>query len=463
MRCLGVSRRIAAALLLGALALGVSGCDWVTLGYNSSRTGYNPAEFTIGTDNVATLHEAWSATVGPGPTDQSATWSPVVGPSIVVVGSNDGVLRAFDRNGSAGCAGSPKICQPLWTATVGGSPLTPSVVGGKVYVTASNTLYAFDAAGTQGCSGAPKTCRPLWTASPALDSPVVVNGVLYASTGSRIAAFDAAGVTGCSGAPKTCQPLWSSQPAGCAGIATECRFSAPSVSNGMLYAVWAGNFEFGQAYLQAFDAGGETGCSGTPKRCAPVWQVFVKGNKPAPAPTISDGRVFVLANFVDPISDGSPGAWLEAHDAATGALLWDSKFFGTFAYPPVVANGRLYVPAGHVRVFDPTAAQGCSPHGSAKRCFGLFDITNLELTGTASVANGVLYDGSIPSFFECPTPAAVRGYDISALTSACNQFGACPPLWTTPDLGGATSAVVVNDATVYVASADGKLHVYRLP
>jgi hypothetical protein len=464
MRCLGRSRRIVASLLLGALALVVSGCDWVTLGYNSSRTGYNPAEFTIGTGNASTLHEAWSAAIGPGPTDQSAaTWSPVVGPNAVFVGTKDGVLRAFDRNGNTGCGGSPKICQPLWTATIGGEPLTPSVVGGTVYVTASNTLYAFDAAGTRSCSGAPKTCRPLWTAAPALDSPVVANGVLYASTGPRIAAFDAAGITGCSGAPKRCQPLWSSEPAGCFGVATECRFSAPSVSDGRLYAVWAGNFEFGQAYLQAFDAAGATGCGGVPKRCAPRWQVFVKANKPAPPPTIFGGRVFVLANFVDSISGGAPGAWLEAHDASTGALLWDSEFFGSFAYPPVIANGRLYVPAGHVRVFDPTAAQGCQAHGSAKRCPGLFDIANEELAGTATVANGVLYDGSIPSFFEVATPAAVRGYDISALTSACSQFGTCTPLWTTSGIVGTTSAVVVNGATVYVASADGKLHVYRLP
>ena len=463
-RAVGRSRRLL-ALLVGALAITLAGCDWVTLGYSSARTGYNVAESTIAPGNASALREAWRATIGVGPSDQSAaTWSPVVGSNRVLVGSQDGVLRAFDKHGTTGCSGSPKICQPLWTAIVGGEPLTPSVVGGTVYVTANSTLYAFDVGGTANCSGVPKTCRPLWSASPAIDSPVVGNGVLYVSTGSTIAAFDAAGSTGCSGVPKTCQPLWSSQPAGCVGVGTECRFSAPSLANGKMYAIWAGNFELGQAYLQAFDAAGVTGCSGVPRRCSPLWQVFIRGNKPAPAPTISAGRVFVLANFVDVASGGQPGAWLAAHDANTGALVWDSQFFGTFAYPPVVANGRLYVSAGRVRVFDATGTQGCAPHGATRRCSGLFDIADFGIPGTAAVANGVLYDGSGPFSIEgTNTPAAVRAYDIATLTAVCGQFGACAPVWTTSALGGTTSAPVVSDGGVYVASAEGMLHAYRLP
>lgn len=456
--------RLPSALLLGALTLALAGCDWVTLGYGSARTGHNAVESTISAGNASTLQETWTATIGAGPSDQSAaTWSPVVGSNRVIVGSKDGVLRAFDKRGNTGCSGSPRICQPLWAATVGGEPLTPSVVGGIVYVTANNRVYAFDATGTANCSGVPKTCQPLWSASPAIDSPVVDGGVLYVSTGSRIAALDAGGAIGCSGTPKTCQPLWTTQPAGCVGIATECTISAPSLANGKMYAIWAGNFGFGQAYLQAFDAAGVNSCSGAPRQCAPLWQVFIRGNKPAPPPTISEGRVFVLANFISSTSGDQPGAWLAAHDADTGALIWDSEFFGRFAYPPVVASGRLYVPAGRVRVFDATGTQGCSPNGATRRCYGLFDIADYGIPATAAVANGVLYDGSASFSIEgTNTPARVRAYDITTLTSACGQFAACPPLWTTSGIQGTTSAPVVSDGAVFAASADGKLHAYRL-
>ena len=456
--------RYALALVLG-LALVGAGCTWTSLGFDATRTGFNPSETAISAANVSTLHEVWSATIGTGPTDQAAaTWSPVVGSSTVIVGTNDGVLRAFDKQGVTGCSGMPKVCQPLWRANVGGAPLTPTIVGTTVYVTAGGTLYAFDAAGATNCSGTPRTCQPLWKASPTLDSPVVDRGTVYVSTGTTVAAFDAAGATGCAGTPRTCQPLWSTTAAGCAGVGTECRYSAPSVGNGKLYAAWAGNAGLGQASLQAFDAAGVTGCTGVPKRCSPLWDVFIRGNKPTPPPTIADGRVFVIANFVDTLSGNTPGAWIEAHDAATGALQWDSQNFGNFAYPPVVANGRLYLPAAHVRVFDATGVQGCGPNGPPRHCSGLFTLTANEYDVTAGIANGVLYTGSAPFFIEGTNlPAAVHAFPIASLSPTCNQFDACPPAWSTPDLGSTTSAPVVVDGAVYVAAAAGTLHAYRLP
>lgn len=116
------------AVLAGALALTLAACDWVTLGYSSARTGYNSTESTVSAGNVSALQQTWSAAIGAGPSDQSAaTWSPVVGSNRVIVGTQDGVLRAFDKRGNAGCSGSPKICQPLWTAYVGGRPPTYAV------------------------------------------------------------------------------------------------------------------------------------------------------------------------------------------------------------------------------------------------------------------------------------------------------------------------------------------------
>ena len=456
--------RCAVALVVG-LALTGAGCSWGTLGFDASRSGFNPSETAISVANVATLHEAWTATVGSGPNDQSATaWSPVVGSNTVIVGTKDGVLRAFDALGTTGCTGSPKTCAPVWRASVPGAPLTPTIVGNTVYAAAGGALYAFDAAGSTNCSGTPKVCQPLWTAGPALDSPVVDQGVVYVSTGTAIAAFDAAGSTGCSGTPRACLPLWTSTPAGCADVGTQCRVSAPSLGAGKVYATWAGNAGFGQAALQAFDASGATGCSGTPRRCSPLWEVAIRGNRPTPSPTLSAGRVFVVANYVDSISSGPAGAWLEAHDAATGRQVWDAQLAGNYVYPPVVADGRLYLPAGHVRTFDATGSQGCFPNGSSRRCSGLFDVAVSAYMGTAAVANGVLYTGSAPFYIEGVTfPGAVRAFAIAGLNPTCGQFDACTAEWTTPDLGRTTSAPVVSNGAVYVVSASGTLHVYRLP
>jgi hypothetical protein len=81
-----------------------------------------------------------------------------------------------------------------------------------------------------------------------------------------------------------------------------------------------------------------------------------------------------------------------------------------------------------------------------------------------AVANGILYTGSMPFNIEGLTfPAAVRAFDTATLTTACGQFGACPPTWTSPDLGTTTSAPVVTDGRVYVATAAGSLRAYRLP
>jgi len=54
------------ALLCVGLALFLSGCrvDWATWGYGVERQGFNPAEDTIGTANVAQLRHLWSVELG---------------------------------------------------------------------------------------------------------------------------------------------------------------------------------------------------------------------------------------------------------------------------------------------------------------------------------------------------------------------------------------------------------------
>ena len=131
----------------------------------------------------------------------------------------------YDAAGMTGCSGSPKTCQPLWTAQ--GPTGTPSVADGVVVI--FRRLFDVPASttnGAAGCSGSPKTCMPLWTATVDQNSclgrcsfrgpPSIVGGRVYiqsffccsgGQSSGDLQQFDLAGQQGCSGIPKTCQPL----------------------------------------------------------------------------------------------------------------------------------------------------------------------------------------------------------------------------------------------------------------
>lgn len=151
--------------------------------------------------------------------------------------------------------------------------------------TAGWNLYAFDAAdGSTTCSGTPKICAPLWTATTGLvdDSPAVAGGVVYVGSnglGGKLYAFDAAGNTGCSGASKTCAPLWTAA----TGNAVE---SSPAVANGVVY---VGSDDHN---LYAFDAAGAMNCSGAPKACAPLWTATTGGPVHS-SPAVANGVIYV--------------------------------------------------------------------------------------------------------------------------------------------------------------------------
>ena len=108
----------------------------------------------------------------------------------VVYGSSEGLLLAFDAIGNTNCSGTPKTCSPLWFGNYGGNNTpfgdAPAVANGVVYVgTENDNLLAFDAAGNIGCSAPPSsTCNPLWTATTggslsASSSPAIANGIVY--------------------------------------------------------------------------------------------------------------------------------------------------------------------------------------------------------------------------------------------------------------------------------------------
>jgi outer membrane protein assembly factor BamB len=363
--------------------------DWSQFHFDAAHSGFNPYENVIGPSNVSGLKTAWTAAPGIG----SVGTSPAVAGGVVYVGSASTFkLYAFSAAGTTGCSGTPKTCQPLWTAATGGIALSsPAVAGGVVYFpSADGHFYAFSAAGTTGCSGTPKTCQPLWTAAIAsvgqgFSSPAVAGGVVYVNAATTLYAFSATGTTGCSGTPKVCTPLWTATGAG--GV------SPPAVAGGVVYA------GVGDGNLYAFSVADTTGCSGTPpnRTCTPLWIGNTSGGDIGAPPAVVGGVVYA--------GSGNTGK-LYAFSAAAGSThcsgtpktctpLWTAAGAGGVS-SPAVANGVVYNgAAGKVYGFSAGGTTGCSGTPPNRTCTPLWTAATGGNTTYSSpaVANGKVYEG----------------------------------------------------------------------
>jgi outer membrane protein assembly factor BamB len=433
--------------LLVVLVLVAAGCDWTMFGYGPAHTRSNPTEKTIGVGNAGLLTTAWTGT-----TFGEVESSPAVANGVVYVGANDGSLYAFDAAGSRGCSGTPATCAPLWTAATGGFVYSsvfssPAVANGVVYVGSNdNKLYAFDAAGSRGCSGTPKTCAPLWTGTTGgtvESSPAVANGIVYVgSADHKLYAFDAAGSTGCSGTPKTCAPLWSGTTGGTVG-------SSPAVANGVVY---VGSFEDGK--LNAFDAAGSTGCSGTPKTCTPLWTGATAGDVES-SPAVANGIVYVGSTDGRLYAFGAAGSTGCSGAPKTCAPLWTAipeESGGEILSSPAVANGIVYFGSTDhdLYAFDATGSNGCS--GTPKTCTVplWFADTGGSIFSSPSVANGVVYVGS--------GDGKLDAFDAAGSVGCLGMFpSSCAPLWSGITAGAIFSSPAVANGVLYVGSNDTSL------
>ena len=238
------------------------------------------------------------------------------------------------------------------------------------------------------------TLVELWagtTSGSIVSSAALAGGDVYVGADDSLVAFDAAGTTGCSGTPKSCAPLWTGTTAGTVT-------SSPAVANAVVY------IGSGDDNLYAFDATGATGCSGAPKTCAPLWS------------------------------------------GATG---------GAVSSSPTVVNGIVYVGSsdGALHAFDAAGTTGCS--GTPRVCAPLWTAaTGGPVTSSPAVANGVVYVGS--------ADGKVYALDAAGATGCSGSPKVCLPLWTATTGGGVTASPAVLDGQVYVGSADAKLHVFGL-
>ncbi len=294
----------------------------------------------------------WTAVLG-----GEAYSAPTVANGFVYVTSVNGFsqqLAVFDATGTNGCAGTPKVCTPLWTAAAtingmnGAARSAPAVADGRVYMTVSRaaaiddtsdpiSVAAYDADGQAGCTGTPKVCAPLWQSSALgnpVSSPSIDHGILYSFDDHELVALDATGTTNCGGTPKICTPLWTSDARGAYPLET----AGVAVSGGVVYAGTAGTTPGQPIGIAAFDANGVAGCSGVPKVCSPLWTTL-RGSETAPA--IANGVIY--ASDKDGISAVDAHGNVNCSGVPKVCLpVWTAA--GPFAASsPSVVNGRVYI------------------------------------------------------------------------------------------------------------------------
>jgi outer membrane protein assembly factor BamB len=422
---------------------------WPTFHYSPARTGFNRAEHTIGTGNVASLKLAFTAATGA----LIGYSSPAVVNGVVYIGSEDKKLYAFSATGKTGCSGTPKTCQPLWASTPAGDIIvsSPTVANSFVYVGShDHHLYVFDAGGSTGCTGAPKVCEPVWTAdvSPGgiTGSPLVVDGIVYVSTGADgLFAFDAAGTTNCSGGtPRTCQPLWTATGGGGAIV-------SPSLWNHKLYVPASDHT------IHVYDASGVANCDGTPKTCQPLWTTAPAGDSLSGAVSVSNGMVFVGSMDDHVYAFDARGQTRCAGTPKTCEPLWLARpDSAVMASSPAVANGVVYIGAedGALHAYDAAGNVGCSG-GPPKFCTDLWiGATNGLIVSSPAVANGVVYVGSFDH--------QLHAYDAAGNLGCSDTPKTCQPLWSFTTGGTVGSSPAIADGMLYVGSTDGNLYAFSL-
>ena len=394
--------------LTALLAVALTGC-WGQQGADGGKSFASAWPTAINGTNVGGLQRQFSVELGDIGDSRSVIW----GGKIFLQADTE--IRVYDASGAAGCQGVPITCAPLWVTRPGaGQHSYPMVIDGRVWSTERNNhLVAFDAAGIDHCQGSPRVCDALvdvtaptsgayltagssdrllvlgnvpgptvgtttnsvlmfngsgalgWKADldtsqyPSNAGGVIDGDTVYARTGigatGPVAAFDARGVTGCSGSPKVCAPLWTTSGPG-SGPGGVNQIAA---RDGRLY-VSEGPF------ISAYDGTASASCAGSPKVCSPVWQAIGPANTFA----VTHDHVFAAATGsmnVFPLDKVGCGGDLLACLADHTML----TFLGSSTAKPMVAGNVVYVVSNNqLQAFSADGSAHCDV--TTRRCSALW-------------------------------------------------------------------------------------------
>jgi outer membrane protein assembly factor BamB len=346
-----------------------------------------------------------------------------------------------------------------WAGASGSSVISsPALVNGVVYVGSwDGKLYAFNGAGSAGCSGQPTTCPPLWTANAGgavTSSPGVVDlgggqrVVFVGSEDHKVYAFDAAGNTNCSGNPKVCRPLWT------ATTGNVVR-SSPVVANGVVY---IGSFD---NKVYAFDAAGNTNCSGNPKACTPLWTAATGGglfSTPAVAGGVvyigsQDHKVYAFDAAGNTNCSGNPKACTPLWTATTGGLVNSSPTVG----PDLGGGARvIYVGSDDANLY--AFGSLANTNGCPTNCAPLWT----GPTGGAVLSSPAFADfgGSQQVVYVGSDDHKLYAFDAGGRDNCSGEPTVCGPQWSGSTGGAVESSPAVANGIVYVGSRDVKLYAF---
>ncbi len=271
----------------------------------------------------------------------------------------------------------------------------------------------------------------VWSAATggAIDTaPTVTGGVAYVGAADgKLYAFDAAGNTGCSGVPKTCAPLWTGVVQ--AGVAIR---TTPAVAGGVVYVQ-------GQSALVAFATDDLSRCSGgTSKTCPTLWTSGPLGDVRS-SPTVAYGRVFTTGTTGLKAFDQAAGADRCAGLPKVCSPVWASTAFtpGNDA-SPTIADGKVFVAgATGLNVYDGSGVTGCL--GTPTTCAPLW--RTVGAASSPAVVAGTVY-----------LPGGEHGlaaYDAAGVKGCAGNPLVCTPLWS------ATLSVATGETVDPPAVANG--------
>jgi hypothetical protein len=429
-----------------ALVVLAAACDWTTVGFDASRSGWNAPDTAITPANVGTLTQRWKAALG-----STSGSDPVVAGGRVFASmsatdvATTASLRAFDASGVAGCTGAPPAtCSPLWSVSYPPAGLqpkgpqlsAPTVNGANVLVGLGSIQPGVSYTSIQAY--ATESGASAFGAGPGgAQSIAVAHGRFYASvqhvtrpypleTVNYLAAFDAKTGT---------EQFVATDGGGVVG------FSAPAISNGVLFAVISG-------WVVAFDAAGVTNCSANPppawvghvtapKFCSPLWYGGSVDGRFG-QPSVANGLVYVTD------SQGVVSAFpAQGCGASTCAPTWTGQA-GTAALGTVAVTGTsVFVGSTNGKLYA-FPAKGCG----AATCNPTW--TASGGAGAPAVAGRVLFTAS--------SDGHLRAFDAAG----CGQ-ATCSPLLDANVGTPLKGAPAIGDGRVFVTDTAGVLHAYGLP
>ncbi|MBV8532146.1 MAG: PQQ-binding-like beta-propeller repeat protein [Candidatus Eremiobacteraeota bacterium] len=87
--------------------------DWDSFGFDLQRTNYNPYESTVGVNNVASLQEVWSFSVG-----RYTVWEPIYAYGVSVGGNSTNILYSGSSDGATMYALNAQTGAVIWQRKV---------------------------------------------------------------------------------------------------------------------------------------------------------------------------------------------------------------------------------------------------------------------------------------------------------------------------------------------------------